>query len=136
MPLCELYSLLLCHKGTYVHLISPTPGYWYTSFRSSPGPLHQRAVSAFARRPLGRAYTFSFVSLLSTRHVCYRIYLRNSKSDNTMMGVLSSPQFQGSDSLQDPPFNWMFTSCGNSEPTLVSVRGGRTHVFIGTMLLI
>ena len=31
LPLCELYSLQLCHKGASV-LIPPPPDYWHTSF--------------------------------------------------------------------------------------------------------
>ena len=37
----ECYSLLLCHKGTPIHL-PPPPDYWYTSFfLAGPAPLHE-----------------------------------------------------------------------------------------------
>ena len=37
-------------------LVPPPSGYWYTSFffLAVPGPLHEIAVSAFSRSPLGR----------------------------------------------------------------------------------
>ena len=42
LPLCEFYSLLLCHKGTSLLLFPPPLDYWYTSFffLAGPGPLH------------------------------------------------------------------------------------------------
>ena len=66
LPLCEFYSLLLCHKGTSVLFPPPPPDYWPTSFffLAGPGPLHEIAVSAFLRSPLGRANSFSFLFLL------------------------------------------------------------------------
>ena len=66
LPLCEFYVLLLCHKGKSVLLISPPPpDCWYISFffLADPGPLHEIAVSAFSRSPLGRENTFSFLIL-------------------------------------------------------------------------
>ena len=49
----------------------PPPGYWYTSsfFLEGSGPLLEVADPAFSRSPLGRANTFSFLSLLSTFRV-------------------------------------------------------------------
>ena len=59
LPQCELYSLLLSHKGTSVYLLPPTPDYWYTFFfLAGPHPLHETAVSAFSRSPLGHVNTF------------------------------------------------------------------------------
>ena len=66
LALCEFYSILLCHKGTSVHLLSPPLNYWHTSFffLAGPGPLHESAVSALSRGPFGRSNTFSFLSVL------------------------------------------------------------------------
>ena len=49
-------------------LFPPPPDYWHTSFffLAGPGPLHEIAVTAFSRSPLGRANTFSFLFLLLT----------------------------------------------------------------------
>ena len=63
---------LLCNKGTSVDLLPPSLDYyWYTSFffLADPGPLHEIAISAFSRSPLGRANTFSLWSLLLTHRV-------------------------------------------------------------------
>ena len=79
MPLLLVYfifshyassTLLLCHQGTSVHLLPPPLEYWYTSFSflAGPGPIHEIAVSAFSRSPLGRAHTFSFLLLPVTPH--------------------------------------------------------------------
>ena len=53
LPQCELCSLLLCHKGTSVHLSPPPPppDYWHTPFffLAGPGPLHEtRLFRVFA----------------------------------------------------------------------------------------
>ena len=60
------HSLLLCHRGTSARLLPLD--YWFTSFffLAGPDPLHEIVVSAFSRRPLGRANTFSFLCLLVT----------------------------------------------------------------------
>ena len=57
-----------CHKAIRVHLLSPSPDYWYTSFFFLPGlgPLHEIAVSAFSRCPLGRANAFSLTPIILT----------------------------------------------------------------------
>ena len=67
-PICEFYPLWVCHKGTSVLIPPLPPDYWHTSFifLAGPGPLHEIAVSAFSRSPLGRANTFSFLFLLLT----------------------------------------------------------------------
>ena len=59
---------LLCHKSTSLHLLLPPLDYWYTSFffLAGPGPLHEIAVSAFSRSPLGRANNYSILLLLLT----------------------------------------------------------------------
>ena len=66
LPLCEFCSTV-CHKGTSV-LFPPPPDYWHTSFvcLAGPGPLHEIAVSAFSRSPLGREHTSSFLFLQLT----------------------------------------------------------------------
>ena len=48
--------------------LPPPLDFWYTSFffLAGPCPLHEIAVSAFSRSPLGRANTFSFLFLLLT----------------------------------------------------------------------
>ena len=70
LPICGFYALLLCHKGTSVcgSFLLLSTIYWYTSFffLGGPGPLHEIAVSAFSRNPLGRAFTFSFQSFQLT----------------------------------------------------------------------
>ena len=70
LPLCQFYSLLLCDKGTSMHL-SPPPHYWYTSFffLTGLGPLHEIVVSAFWRSPSDRANTFSILSVLVTPRI-------------------------------------------------------------------
>ena len=58
-------TLLRCHKCTSVHHLPPPLDYWYARylfFLASPGPLHEIAVSAFSRSPLGRAYCIHFHS--------------------------------------------------------------------------
>ena len=55
-------TLLLSHKGASVRLLPPLD-YWYISyifsfFLAGPGPLHEIAVPAFSRTPLGRANRF------------------------------------------------------------------------------
>ena len=67
-PICEFYPLWVCHKGTSVLIPPLPPDYWHTSFifLAGPGPLHEIAVSAFSRSPLGRANVFSFLFLLLT----------------------------------------------------------------------
>ena len=51
-----------------MHPRPATPDYWCVSlfFLVGPGPVHEIAVSAFSRSPLGRANTFSFQYLSST----------------------------------------------------------------------
>lgn len=62
--LCD-FSLLRGHM--YICAIpsppAPPSDYWYTFFffLSSPGPLHEIAVSAFSHRPLGLVYSFFFL---------------------------------------------------------------------------
>ena len=62
-------SIIYCFS-TRAHLSvlfpPPSPDYWHASFffLAGPGPLHEIAVSAFSRSPLGRANTFSFLFLL------------------------------------------------------------------------
>ena len=53
--LCESFSLLWCHTGTYVHP-RPPPDYCFVSFffLVGPGPILEIPVSAFLRSPLGR----------------------------------------------------------------------------------
>ena len=48
-----------------MHLLPPPPGYCYASFfvLAGPGHLHEIAVSAFTRSPLGRANKYSMLSL-------------------------------------------------------------------------
>ena len=61
-------TLLLCAKGTYVHLLPPL-GHWYTSFffLAGPGPPHEIAVSAFSRRVIGPcSYVFIDIPFLIT----------------------------------------------------------------------
>ena len=57
-----------------MHLLPPPLDYWYTSFffLADPGPLHEIAVRAFSRSPLGRADTFSILVLLLTPHKSLR----------------------------------------------------------------
>ena len=65
--LCESYSLLLYHTGTYVHPCPPD--YWHISFfRTSRSPTQNRSFS-FSRSPLGRANTFSFQNLPSAPRI-------------------------------------------------------------------
>ena len=63
LPLCDFYSLLLCHKATSVHL-PPPPDNWYTYFffLAGPRPQHEVAVSEFWRSPVGHTNTFSILS--------------------------------------------------------------------------
>ena len=51
-----------------MHLLPSTTGIPGASFffLAGPGPLHEIAVSAFSRSPLGRENTFSFLFLLLT----------------------------------------------------------------------
>ena len=67
LSLCEFYSIAL-PQGHICTSSSSPPHEWYTSvfFPAGPGPLHEIAVSAFSRSPLGRANTFSFLFLLLT----------------------------------------------------------------------
>ena len=67
-------TLLLCHKGTSVHLLPPPLDYCYTSFffRAGPGPPHKITASGFSRSPLGRANTFSFLYISSLTPRMYR----------------------------------------------------------------
>ena len=62
--------------GTYVHPCPPPPDYWCISFffLVGPGPLHEIAVSAFSRSPLGRADTFLFQYLASTPRISPSAY--------------------------------------------------------------
>lgn len=62
---CGLYYSLICHVGTSVHILPP-PCHWRCAlfvFVTGPGPSCEVAVSMFSRSPLGRANTFSFLSL-------------------------------------------------------------------------
>ena len=70
--LCESYSLLLCHTGTYVHARPRPPDYCCVFFLVGPGRLHEIAVSAFSRSQLGGANTFSFKYLPSTPRITLR----------------------------------------------------------------
>ena len=70
-PQREFYSLLLCRKGTSVHLLVPHPDYWYTRtpflFLVGTGLLHEIVVSAFSRSPLGPCkYVFIPISSLKS----------------------------------------------------------------------
>ena len=90
--ICEFYSLLLCHTGTSVRL-HPPPGYWYTSFffmQAGPGSLHELAVSAFSRSPLGRANTLSFL-IPSLNPPC--VYLKCSSHISPCFSALAFPFF-------------------------------------------
>ena len=72
----ELYSLLLCLKGTCVHLILPPHNYWHSSplFLARPCPLHEIALSTFSRSPLGRVRVCEVLSLLLTSHISLNVF--------------------------------------------------------------
>ena len=59
-----------------MHPRPPPPDYWYISFffLVGPDPLHEIAVTAFSRSPLGCADTFSFQYLPSTPRISQSIY--------------------------------------------------------------
>ena len=83
---CLSPTLLLRHTGTY---FLPPPDYCFISFffLVGPGPLHEIAVSAFSRSPLGRADTFSYQHLPSTP----RIYLKCFSSFPFFLSASLSP---------------------------------------------
>ena len=68
-------------RTSELHLLPPPPGFWYTPFFFLAGPssLHEIAVSAFQRSPLGRANTFSFLPLRVTPRMCLECF-----SDSTL----------------------------------------------------
>ena len=107
--------------GTSVHLLLPPPGYWHTSFffLAGPGHLHESAVSAFSRSPMGRANTFSFLFLLSISRIPLKCF-----SDPTLFrsvslysaSALYFPNFQADiTSSRFPP---MYTSFHTFSTTL------------------
>ena len=64
-----VWVLLYCFATTAhlcYFLLLPTTGIPLSPFLAGPGPLHEIAVSAFLRSPLGRANTFSFLFLFLT----------------------------------------------------------------------
>ena len=65
--LCEFYSIVVPHG----HTASTSSSLLLVNilFLVGPGPLHEIAVSAFSRSPLGRADTFSFQYLPSTPRI-------------------------------------------------------------------
>ena len=71
--LCEFYYLLLCHKRICASTSSSSRPLVYLFFLAGPGRLREIAVSAFSRSPLGRANTFSFLSLRSIPRISLNV---------------------------------------------------------------
>ena len=67
-----MYSLMLCHTGTSVHLLPP-PGYWYTPFllsgRSRSPTRKHCCLSVFAKSSVRCKYVFIPIPSLNHPHI-------------------------------------------------------------------
>ena len=66
LPLREFYSNCFATRAHLCIFLPLSTTGKYLSFLAGPNPLHEIAVSALSRKPLGRANTFSFLVLLLT----------------------------------------------------------------------
>ena len=60
---------MLCHKGKICASSSSSPRLPVYLFVAGPGPLHEIAVPALSRCPLGRVNSFSLLALVSTSRI-------------------------------------------------------------------